>query len=319
MKELKRLFNTFHEQSGINSTLIIEEQAFAFGKSLAEEKNTSFDFLYKGLRCRCILEGQSEGVVLSSKVLKATLGYKDNLSIKSKNEYALKTLLGLAGSQAQNERFKITFNGCVVMLISSSGHSNEIFDFLPVYTSCLPIKIDKNYCAFCISKNEDGEDYLSTGRFASVLCSAIEEELGIKVKIGVGNPVEKFENVNSSYLQAKKALELGEVFAEKSVYTYSEILPVKMIASLTEKEKAEFLKPFKQILKNEELYRSAQEFLNCDLNVKLASEKLFIHRNTLIYRLNKIEKEIGLDLRNFSDAVTYRMVCLMFKIKERNE
>ncbi len=319
MKDLKRLFTTFHENSGVNSTLIIGEQIFAFDKPLSEEKNTFFDFLYKGEKCRCILEGQSEGVILSSKVLKATLGYKDEQIIKNKSEYALKTLLGVTGSKALSDKFKINFSGCVIMLIKSNGNSDEIFDFLPVYTSCLPIKIDKNYCAFCISKTEDEEDYLSASRFALVLSSAMQEELGIKVKIGVGNPVESFENINESYLQAKKALTFGEAFAEKSVYTYSEILPVKMISSLTEKEKSEFLKPFKQILKNEELSRSAQEFLNCDLNVKKTAEKLFIHRNTLIYRLNKIEKEIGLDLRNFSDAVTYRMVCLMYKIKEKNE
>ena len=152
-----------------------------------------------------------------------------------------------------------------------------------------------------------------------VLYSAIEEELGIKVKIGVGNPVANFESINSSYLQAKKALELGAEIADKSVYTYTEILPLKMISSLTEKEKIEFLKPFKQILKNEELSVTAKEFLNNDLNSKRTAEKLFIHRNTLTYRLNKIEKEIGLDLRNFGDAVTFRMVCLMYNIKENNE
>lgn len=319
MKELKRLIDTFHTSSGVNATLVIGEESFAFGKELPCENNTFFDFLYKGEKCRCIIEGKSEGVALTSQVLKATLGYKDSLNIKTKSEYALKTLLGLAGSKTLSEKFKIDFTGCVIILIESMGSSAEIFDFLPVYTNCLPIKIDKNYCAFCISKKEDEEDYLSISRFAQVLYSAIEEELGIKVKIGVGNPVANFESINTSYLQAKKALELGAEIADKSVYTYTEILPLKMISSLTEKEKIEFLKPFKQILKNEELSVTAKEFLNNDLNSKRTAEKLFIHRNTLTYRLNKIEKEIGLDLRNFGDAVTFRMVCLMYNIKENNE
>ena len=60
---------------------------------------------------------------------------------------------------------------------------------------------------------------------------------------------------------------------------------------------------------------TAKEFLNNDLNVNLASLKLFIHRNTLIYRLNKIEKLVGLDLRNFNDAVTFRLICLLDETK----
>ena len=318
MKEIKKLFNNFFQTSQINTTLITEEERVVFGKDLQEDKNTVFDFINKGEKIRCILEGKSESVIMASKILKATLGFKENNQIKTKSEYALKTLLGVAGSPTLTEKFKIEFTACQVMLIYSDNHSEEIYNFLPVYTSCLPIKIDKNYCAFCISKSNE-EDYLSTSRFAQVLCSAIQEEIGVRVKIGVGNPVNEFESINNSYLQAKKALTVGEEIADKSVYTYSEILPIKMISSLTEKEKTEFLKPFKQILKNKELSRSAEEFLNCDLNVKFAAEKLFIHRNTLIYRLNKIEKEIGLDLRKFSDAVTYRMVCMMYKIKEKND
>lgn len=319
MKEINRLFTNFCQQSGINLCVKDENYNTIFGKNLSEEANTCFDFLYKGKKLQCLVEGKSEGAVMASKMLKAMLGYRETSQIKGKADYILKTMLGVAGSKAQTERFKIGLKNCVVMLISSNGKASSIYDFLPMYTECLPSKIDKNFCALCLEKNEKQEDYLSHAKFARVLASAIEEELGIKVKIGVGNSVAEFEDIHLSYLQAKKALEVGEVFAEKQIYTYSEILPVKMISFLSEREKSEFLKPFKQILKNEELTNTAQEFLNCGLNANLAAQRLFVHRNTLNYRLNKIEKQVGLDLRNFNDAVTFRMVCLMYKLKEKNE
>lgn len=318
MKELKKLFTSFYQQSGINLCVKDSGQNVIFGSLLEKENNTYFDFLYKTEKMVCLIEGKTESSVLASKMLKAMLGYKESLVIKGKSDYALKTLLGIAGSKAQTEKYKINLTKCVVILIKSNGQSNLVYDFLPVYTQCIPIKIDKNLCALCLGKNEE-DDYLSHSKFASVLASAIQEELGIKIKVGVGNSVGEFEEINTSYLQAKKALEMGEVFAEKQVYSYSEVLPIKMISFLNEKEKIEFLKPFKQILKNEELTTTAQEFLNSGLNVKKTAEKLFVHRNTLNYRLNKIEKQVGLDLRNFNDAVTFRMVCLMYKLKEGNE
>ena len=318
MKELKKLLINFEEESGINLSLIDQNQNAITGE-LGEEGNICFDFLYKGEKLSCIVEGKTEQSVMASKMLKAMLASKESSLVKGKADYLLKTLLGMAGSRAQTEKYKINITSCVVILIQSNGYTSQIYDFLPVYTACIPIKIDKNVCALCLGKSEEEEDYLSYSKFAKVLCLAIEEELGIKIKVGVGNPVSEFEEINGSYLQAKKALEMGEVFAEKQVYSYSEILPVKMISFLNEKEKAEFLKPFKQILKNEELTVTAQEFLNCGLNVKKTAEKLFVHRNTLSYRLNKIEKQVGLDLRNFNDAVTFRMVCLMYKLKEKNE
>ena len=58
---------------------------------------------------------------------------------------------------------------------------------------------------------------------------------------------------------------------------------------------------------------TAEVFLENNLNVSETSRKLFLHRNTLTYRLDKIERQTGLDIRKFSDAVTFRLITVLFK------
>ena len=67
-------------------------------------------------------------------------------------------------------------------------------------------------------------------------------------------------------------------------------------------------------LKDEELFATAETFLGCDLNLSEASRALYIHRNTLSYRLDKIERLTGLDIRKFSDAVTFRVATVLARL-----
>lgn len=62
------------------------------------------------------------------------------------------------------------------------------------------------------------------------------------------------------------------------------------------------------------MVNTAEEFLANSLNVSEASRNLFMHRNTLMYRLDKIERITGLDIRNFSDAVTFRVIAVLYKL-----
>jgi len=310
MREIKKIFNVYYDKLGIKSNLIYGDESVIFGKTLMPEESTSFNFLYKGKNCQAIIEGKGENVKALIELLKATFSYSDSQTIKDKKDYVLKTLLGISGSKEYNQKYNLNYNSCVVMVISSKKSSKEICSFLPLYTNCLPVEIDKGLCAFIKEIGADTEDYLSLSKFAKIMLHAIEEEIGVNVKIGIGNPVETFLDINKSYSQANLALKYTDQ-TNKKVCSYLEVLPQKMLASLSEKEKNYFIKPFSKLLKNEELTSSAKEFLNSDLNINRASQNLFIHRNTLIYRLNKIERLVGLDLRNFNDAVTFKLLCLL--------
>ena len=70
----------------------------------------------------------------------------------------------------------------------------------------------------------------------------------------------------------------------------------------------------RELLKDEDLAGTAEEFLGNDLNVSETSRNLYMHRNTLMYRLDKLERMTGLNLRKFSDAVTFRVITILNRL-----
>ena len=70
----------------------------------------------------------------------------------------------------------------------------------------------------------------------------------------------------------------------------------------------------KEVFEDQEMVTTAEEFLDNSLNVSETSRKLYLHRNTLTYRLDKIEKNTGLNIRKFSDAVTFRLITILSKL-----
>ena len=148
MREIKKIFNVYYDKLGIKSNLIYGDESVIFGKTLMPEESTSFNFLYKGKNCQAIIEGKGENVKALIELLKATFSYSDSQTIKDKKDYVLKTLLGISGSKEYNQKYNLNYNSCVVMVISSKKSSKEICSFLPLYTNCLPVEIDKGLCAF---------------------------------------------------------------------------------------------------------------------------------------------------------------------------
>ena len=92
-----------------------------------------------------------------------------------------------------------------------------------------------------------------------------------------------------------------------------------MLEDIPEAKLSEYLSTLlegdaKELLKDEEMLGTAEEFLQNSLNVSETSRNLFMHRNTLMYRLDKIERMTGLNLRKFSDAVTFRLITILGKL-----
>lgn len=71
---------------------------------------------------------------------------------------------------------------------------------------------------------------------------------------------------------------------------------------------------FRSIMENEDLRRSVEYFFDCDLNIAETSRKSFLHRNTLLYRLDRIQSLTGLNIRHFDDAVTFKILMLVYNL-----
>ena len=148
----------------------------------------------------------------------------------------------------------------------------------------------------------------------------VEEELGVAVKVGIGSVVAGFQDCALSYQQALTAIRMTNVFGTKaSVSTYKEYVLVKMLEDMPKHKLQEFLdiledSEAKSTFADPEMVSTAEEFLHTSLNVSETSRNLYMHRNTLMYRLDKIERATGLDIRKFQDAMTFRLIMILHKL-----
>lgn len=154
-------------------------------------------------------------------------------------------------------------------------------------------------------------------KLAKSIADTISSEFYSKVSIGIGTAVDNIKDLARSYKEAQVALEVGKVFdTEKSIVSYDNLGIGRLIYQLPTTLCEMFLQ---EVFKNGSLYNLDREtlmtiqcFFENNLNVSETSRKLFVHRNTLVYRLEKIRKLTGLDLREFDHAITFK-VALMVK------
>lgn len=170
----------------------------------------------------------------------------------------------------------------------------------------------------CVVKFSSAEQ--SPFEFGTFLSQSLYEELGVRARVGIGCEEKSFSGIARSYQQAATAVRMSGNFHSKGdVHLYREFLLVRMIEEVPKTRLAEYFSQFdvqgaEDLFEDEELLDTAEQFLECNLNASETSRNLFMHRNTLMYRLDKIESATGLNIRNFSDAVTFRIVSIIYKL-----
>ena len=153
--------------------------------------------------------------------------------------------------------------------------------------------------------------------YARTLMDAVAADHGTKVLVGISSVVDNLKDLARAYKEARIALEVGKVFdIEKPVMSYENLgigrLIYQLPTTLCEIFLGEVFKKGSLESLDRETLMTVQSFFENNLNVSETSRKLFVHRNTLVYRLEKIRKLTGLDLREFDHAVTFK-VALMVK------
>ena len=144
-------------------------------------------------------------------------------------------------------------------------------------------------------------------------------EYGIKdAKIAIGNVAETIKDVSRSYKEAQIALEVSKIFYEDaSVIAYNQLGIGRLIYQLPLPLCKMFIREvfahYSPDSIDEETLATIDKFFENNLNVSETSRQLFIHRNTLVYRLDKIQKNTNLDLRNFEDAIAFKIALMVVK------
>ena len=146
----------------------------------------------------------------------------------------------------------------------------------------------------------------------------LKNELFIKTVIGIGTVAEHLRELADSYKEAQTAIDVGKVFdTEKSIINYENLgigrLIYQLPTTLCEIFLSEVFKKNSIDSLDQETLFTINKFFENNLNVSETSRKLFVHRNTLVYRLEKIKKLTGLDLRQFDHAIVFKVALMVRK------
>ena len=190
-------------------------------------------------------------------------------------------------------------------------------ELLPRAANDMLIAVDKHTAAFL--KDTSGlEDEDELRQFACAVQETVMSETALPVTVGIGEVARSVAEWHTSYHQAQQAMEIGRTYApERTVHMYRSMLLERFLSDLPP-DMAEY---YHGLLFNratnrlfgEEMLYTIEMFFKKDLNLSDTARQLYIHRNTLVYRLDKVQRQVGLDLRKFEDAVTFKMLLEMSK------
>lgn len=209
---------------------------------------------------------------------------------------------------------------CVILIRLEEACDASIFDtvqsLFPDKTKDFVINVNETDIAI-IKEVVAGTEARDLEKLARSIVDAISAETTIHVVAGIGTVTKGIRDLARSFKESQIALEVGKVFdTEKTIVSYENLGIARLIYQLPNTLCEMFLREvFKRgsidTLDHETLF-TIQKFFENNLNVSETSRKLFVHRNTLVYRLEKIRKLTGLDLREFDDAIVFK-VALMVK------
>ena len=213
----------------------------------------------------------------------------------------------------------------IVFLIRTSKNSEiSVSDFLqsifPDRNQDFIVRIDDKDVAV-VREIRQGITEEEIYKTAKEIHDTLSSEAMIKVTVGISTVANTIQDLARAYREARIALEVGKVFdTEKNIISYDNLGIGRLIYQLPTTLCELFLKEvFKKesinVLDSETIY-TIQKFFENNLNVSETSRKLFVHRNTLVYRLDKIKKLTGLDLREFDDAIIFKVAMMVNKYLE---
>ena len=165
---------------------------------------------------------------------------------------------------------------------------------------------------------DEDADFAEVEEYANAFESSFLTETGTTVYIGISDPRAELTAMPEAFAEARSAINVGRIYhSNRQVFVYRNLLLERFLNEVSSQLGAEYnSRIFNRKtarLFNDEMIHTIETFFDNSLNLSETARKLYIHRNTLVYRLEKVQHAIGLDLRNFDDAVTFKMMMLLGK------
>lgn len=290
-------------------------------------KNTFFRFSFKNRGYIGVLTGTSPTEKNYATLLPAYLeSFIDKEADLSKTEYLKKILHGecsTLGVYKYATKFSVRGASCFALVLRVPKMMKETLSVIEQYggnSLDTVVQMSEETCVLVKYLDDTENEYRSSVDYAEFLAQSLKEELGLTVSVGVGSTVRELKDIADSYSRGENALRYADMFEAKgNVHSYREFILIKMMEEISEHKLEKYFSDltdenFREIFEDEEMLTTAEEFLQSSLNVSETSRNLYMHRNTLLYRLDKIEKATGLNIRSFSDAVSFRVLTLIHRL-----
>ena len=177
-----------------------------------------------------------------------------------------------------------------------------------------------------VKETEDDRDYTNAFSTARTICDMLNTEAMMDVRVAFGTEADDIMQISRAYKEARMALNVGKIFyTEKRVHAYSSLGIGRLIYQLPQNLCTMFINEVftrdTPDMFDEETIITINTFFENNLNISETARQLFVHRNTLVYRLEKLERSTGLDIRKFDDALTFKialMVTSYMRFLEKN-
>ncbi len=273
-------------------------------------------------------EGEDdEALKVAEVLLAASTGFMQSKNEKlDKNNFLKNVLLDniLPGDvYVRAKELDLPYEGNYATLIIRNSNSNKDFEAFDVVSAMFPennrdfvINMDSNNIV--LIKEIANTENSGLEEIAKSIDSTLKSETMQTATIGIGTVITDLRELSKSYKEAQVALEVGKVFdVEKTIVNYENLgigrLIYQLPTTLCELFLSEVFKKDTIDSLDSETIHTIQQFFENNLNVSETARKLYVHRNTLVYRLDKVQKITGLDLRIFDHAIVFKVAMMVKK------
>lgn len=277
-------------------------------------------FLAEGSGVYCTEDHPGASDIL--RMLRILIHDDENITPQT-TEDAIRQLLSEEINEDEKQRligkFGLRLTGCFRLIVfkaeegrRSENAYDELLPIFPLEERDITVRINNREFVLIrdCGKDETADDLVE---YCLALCDTAESEADIRLKAGISASVASPLEFCKAYSQGQEAIEVATRFSRIGpVWIYEKLLLEQFLndipASVYEEMKARVMTDEVRKLLTGEMLETVNMFFKCDLNLSDTARQMFVHRNTLMYRLDKIQKVTGLDLRRFYDAVVFRII-----------
>jgi len=231
---------------------------------------------------------------------------------EQEKQWKLRVTVG-APDESPEQKFRFIYFSYKKNQIEAHLFKETIQEF---YTRPLHILWENDHQGVLIEQLEK-KHQMDDGIFYEQIMATLMSDLYVKVTFFVGPYIDTYYRLPENYQALKKLAKTSWNYSEKAITNYVDAVPFSLVQAMTTNQREQIsyliLKDFKE---DEDFLQTIQTFIQCNLNISVTAKKLYMHRNSLQYRIDKFQEKTGIDIRQFDHAVTVYLALLCNMHKE---